>query len=333
LMKESGDCKDLLIEALKFHLRHDTVAISATRTRPRQPLPQSKLIMLVGGQAPKAIVNVDLFDVDSMRWTSVADLPQRRCRCGLVELHGAVYAIGGFNGSSRVRSVDVFDVVRNMWSTGPAMEARRSTLGVAVLTELQLIMAVGGFDGSTGLASAEALDPRQGHWMPLASMTVRRSSVGVSALNGYTSYAVGGYDGHSRQCLNTVEVYDARANRWRSTGSLNIRRSGAGVTVLEGRLVAVGGHDGPLVHNTVEVLSEKNTWDRLVDMSIRRRNAAVVACTGGAESQLLAIGGDDGALNLSSIESLVMDQSAWTSLPANMSLARSYAGATLINKF
>ena len=36
------------------------------------------------------------------------------------------------------------------------MEARRSTLGVAVLNDC--IYAVGGFDGSTGLNSAEVLD-------------------------------------------------------------------------------------------------------------------------------------------------------------------------------
>lgn len=59
-----------------------------------------------------------------------------------------VYAVGGFNGSLRVRTVDVYDPVRNMWSSVASMEARRSTLGVAVLNGM--IYAVGGFDGTTG---------------------------------------------------------------------------------------------------------------------------------------------------------------------------------------
>ena len=96
-----------------------------------------------------------------------------------------VYAIGGFNGSARIRSVEIYDprryacrltrrqcrlchlvnlrqwfLYRDLWLTGPPMEARRSTLGVAVLEGT--IIAVGGFDGSTGLCSAEMLDPRQG---------------------------------------------------------------------------------------------------------------------------------------------------------------------------
>ena len=67
---------------------------------------------------------------------------------GLAVLNGLVYAVGGFNGSLRVRSIDVYDPVSDTWNSCPSMEARRSTLGVAVLNGL--IFAVGGFDGSTG---------------------------------------------------------------------------------------------------------------------------------------------------------------------------------------
>ena len=62
------------------------------------------------------------------------------------------------------------------------MEARRSTLGVAVLNNC--IYAVGGFDGSTGLSSAEKYDPTTQEWRMIASMSTRRSSVGVCVLNG-----------------------------------------------------------------------------------------------------------------------------------------------------
>ena len=64
-------------------------------------------------------------------------------------LNGLVYAVGGFNGSLRVRTVDVYDPIRDMWSSVASMDARRSTLGVAVLGGM--IYAVGGFDGTTGM--------------------------------------------------------------------------------------------------------------------------------------------------------------------------------------
>lgn len=61
---------------------------------------------------------------------------------------GHVYAVGGFNGSLRVRTVDVYDSVKDQWTSIASMQERRSTLGAAVLNDL--LYAVGGFDGSTG---------------------------------------------------------------------------------------------------------------------------------------------------------------------------------------
>lgn len=67
---------------------------------------------------------------------------------GVVFMAGKVYAVGGFNGSLRVRTVDVYDGVKDQWTSIASMQERRSTLGAAVLSEL--LYAVGGFDGSTG---------------------------------------------------------------------------------------------------------------------------------------------------------------------------------------
>lgn len=64
--------------------------------------------------------------------------------------------MGGFNGSLRVRTVDVYDGVKDQWTSIASMQERRSTLGAAVLNDL--LYAVGGFDGSTG---------RSGMWPPL----------------------------------------------------------------------------------------------------------------------------------------------------------------------
>lgn len=41
-------------------------------------------------------------------------------------------------------------------------------------------------------------------------------------------YAVGGYDGASRQCLSTVECYNYSTNEWTYVAEMGTRRSGAG---------------------------------------------------------------------------------------------------------
>ena len=42
-------------------------------------------------------------------------------------------------------------------------------------------------------------------------------------------YAVGGYDGASRQCLSTVEQYNPATNEWTYVADMSTRRSGAGM--------------------------------------------------------------------------------------------------------
>ncbi len=328
LIKNNSQCKDYLIEAMKFHLLkpEQKIIYKTPRTKTRTPIGLPKVLLVIGGQAPKAIRSVECFDFKEEKWSQVADMPSRRCRCGVAVMSGLVYAVGGFNGSLRVRTVDVYDPIKDMWSAIVNMQARRSTLGAAVLNGL--IYAVGGFDGSSGLNSVECYDPRTNEWRMVAPMSTRRSSVGVGVVNNLM-YAVGGYDGASRHCLSSVESYDPDSDTWMPVADMSCRRSGAGVGVLDGLLYAVGGHDGPLVRKSVEVYNPDNdSWQQVADMHLCRRNAGVVAHNG----MLFVIGGDDGSSNLGSVEYYCLKTDAWTMLPSAMMTGRSYAGVCVIDK-
>lgn len=328
LLKANLECKDFLIEAMKYHLLkgEQRIMYKTPRTKPRTPVGLPKVLLVVGGQAPKAIRSVEVYDFKEERWYQVSEMPTRRCREGLAVLNGLVYAVGGFNGSLRVRTVDVYDPVKDQWSSVASMEARRSTLGVGVLNGF--VYAVGGFDGSTGLNSAECYDTRTNEWKMVAPMSTRRSSVGVGVLNG-TLYAVGGYDGASRQCLSSVERYNPEMDTWHMSAEMSARRSGAGVGVLDNILYAVGGHDGPLVRKSVECFNaETSTWTSISDMILCRRNAGVIALNG----VLYVIGGDDGTSNLASVEMYNPKTDTWTMLPPCMSIGRSYSGVAVIDK-
>lgn len=328
LIKTSSRCKDFLIEALKYHLlRAEQKAIfKSPRTLPRTPRGLPKILLVIGGQAPKAIKSVECYDFKDDRWYQLAEMPSRRCRCGVAVVNGLVYAVGGFNGSLRVRTVDVYDPLKDVWTSCPSMEARRSTLGVAVLNGF--IYAVGGFDGSSGLDTAECFEVRTGEWRMIASMSTRRSSVGVGVVGGLL-YAVGGYDGASRQCLSSVECYNPLTDSWTHVCEMSCRRSGAGVGVVDGLLYAVGGHDGPLVRKSVEMYNpETNNWSQVADMHLCRRNAGVVSNGG----NLFVVGGDDGSSNLGSVECYDPKNNTWTLLSSSMMTGRSYAGVTVIDK-
>uniref|UniRef100_G3PXU5 Kelch like family member 2 n=1 Tax=Gasterosteus aculeatus aculeatus TaxID=481459 RepID=G3PXU5_GASAC len=347
LIKNSSACKDYLIEAMKYHLlpADQRALMKTARTRMRTPACCPKVMVVVGGQAPKAIRSVECYDFEGQRWYQVAELPTRRCRAGrnasmaettrpfaclyfacvvalpgVVYVGGCVYAVGGFNGSLRVRTVDCYDPTADRWTSVSSMQDRRSTLGAAVLNGL--LYAVGGFDGSTGLSTIEAYNAKTDEWFHVLPMSTRRSSVGVGVVNGIL-YAIGGYDGATRQCLSTVESYNPKSNAWSYIAEMGTRRSGAGVGVLKGLLYAVGGHDGPLVRKSCEVYDPaSNSWRQVADMNMCRRNAGVCA----VNNVLYVVGGDDGSCNLASVEFYNPNSDKWTLLPACMSTGRSYAG-------
>jgi len=41
-------------------------------------------MLVVGGQAPKAIRSVELYDFKTDKWSHAADMPSRRCRSGML---------------------------------------------------------------------------------------------------------------------------------------------------------------------------------------------------------------------------------------------------------
>lgn len=329
-MRTSIVCKDLLLEAMRFHLSKGHIAAFGkenSRFKVRVPVGKPKVLLVVGGQAPKAIRQCEYYDFDNDTWFELkSELPSRRCRAGVVVLDGLVYAVGGFNGTQRIKTVDCYDPQTNRWSTVAPMDARRATLGADVLD--RKIFAVGGFDGQIGLQSAEFFDPQKNCWQTIAAMSTRRSSVGVAALNGFL-YAIGGYDGASRQCLSSVEFYNTFTDTWSKIPDMSQRRSGAGVGVLDNRLIVCGGHDGPAVRKSVECFDpNSNQWIQLSDMIVARRNAGVVSKGG----YLYVIGGDDSQSNLASVEVYNPRMNCWTLLQQTMSIGRSYAGVCIVDK-
>ena len=69
-------------------------------------------------------------------------------------------------------------------------------------------------------------------------------------------------------------------------------------------------------------------WQALPDMATPRRNAA--ACV--VYNLLYVMGGDDGVMNLSSIEFLDPCCTQWKSAEGRLTQGRSYAGVAIIDK-
>ncbi|KAL0603641.1 Kelch-like protein 17 [Plecturocebus cupreus] len=271
LVRHHPDCKDLLIEALKFHLLPEQRGILGTsRTRPRRCEGAGPVLFAVGGGSLFAIHgDCEAYDTRTDRWHVVASMSTRRARVGVAAVGNRLYAVGGYDGTSDLATVESYDPVTNTWQPEVSMGTRRSCLGVAALHGL--LYSAGGYDGASCLNSAERYDPLTGAWTSVAAMSTRRRYVRVATLDG-NLYAVGGYDSSSH--LATVEKYEPQVNVWSPVASMLSRRSSAGVAVLEGALYVAGGNDGTSCLNSVERYSPKaGAWESVAPMNIRRSAA------------------------------------------------------------
>ncbi|XP_061657666.1 kelch-like protein 17 isoform X3 [Syngnathoides biaculeatus] len=267
LVRHHSECKDLLIEALKYHLMPEQRGVlNNSRTRPRRCEGASPVLFAVGGGSLFAIHgDCEAYDTRTDRWHMVASMSTRRARVGVAAIGNRLYAVGGYDGTSDLATVESYDPITNSWQPEVSMGTRRSCLGVAVLHGL--LYAAGGYDGASCLNSAERFDPLTSTWTSIAAMSTRRRYVRVATLDGIL-YAVGGYDSSSH--LATVEKYDPQSNTWTPIANMLSRRSSAGVAVLDGMLYVAGGNDGTSCLNSVERFNSKtNTWESVSAMNIR----------------------------------------------------------------
>ncbi|NXO64822.1 KLH17 protein, partial [Phainopepla nitens] len=300
LVRHHSECKDLLIEALKYHLMPEQRGVlSNSRTRPRRCEGASTVLFATGlGWNLKApLIPAPAMGRDTFHHASLLQTPSNldTCRDGAAKASlSSLFSPCSYDGTSDLATVESYDPVTNSWQPEVSMGTRRSCLGVAALHGL--LYAAGGYDGASCLNSAERYDPLTGTWTSIAAMSTRRRYVRVATLEG-NLYAVGGYDSSSH--LATVEKYEPQINTWTPIANMLSRRSSAGVAVLEGMLYVAGGNDGTSCLNSVERYNPKsNTWESVAPMNIRRSTHDL----GAMDGWLYAVGGHDGSSSLNSIE-------------------------------
>lgn len=69
---------------------------------------------------------------------------RRYVRVGVIR--GVIYAVGGYDGSTHLNTVECFDPMRNIWRGIANMCSRRSSAGVAVINDR--LYVVGAFSKS-----------------------------------------------------------------------------------------------------------------------------------------------------------------------------------------
>jgi len=328
VVKENPKCRELLQEAVAFHLlpdrRHE---MRNHRTRPRKSSGLVEVIILVGGEDDKVVLrSVESFDPATHAWKTLSCLPFAvskhglvangtncmflaggefpdgsasrslwkfdpcyeswqelasmnvpRSELGLALLDGSIYAVGGWEGSHRLDSVERFNQSTNSWSMIASLKMAVTSPAVVALDGLLYVTGGAVLEDGDGIDLVQCFDPKTNSWKELQSMLIPRSGSAACSLNGHL-YVIGGWHA-STENTNKVERYDPSKDEWEWVASLNERRYRPGVAVIEGSIYVCGGEEGwDRYHDTIERYdAEANQWLVVGEMPSSRSWLSCVA--------------------------------------------------------
>ncbi|GLD99650.1 hypothetical protein PINS_up008376 [Pythium insidiosum] len=246
--------------------------------------------------------------------TAAAAAPSPPQRCPVKSFAASIktpmiFAVGGFNGPTALRSVECLDFHTNEWFAVASMHEKRSYSG-AVVTPDDRLVVLGGACNSRHLRSVERYDAEANAWETLPPMRKARSYLGAAYLDGGV-FVVGGFNGMTH--LASVERLDLTAQRWDEMAPLHVGRSGLALVVAHGHLLAIGGYDGRRHLRSVERYDPtRNEWT-LLPSTMRFARNGPAAVTLPREDAVLVFGGESRhGLRMSSSERLDLATLEWT---------------------
>ncbi|CAJ1073204.1 kelch-like protein 18 [Xyrichtys novacula] len=300
-------CRDLVDEAKDFHLMPERRPhLPAFKTRQRCCTSITGLIYAVGGlnSSGDSLNVVEVFDPIGNFWERCQPMRTARSRVGVAVVNGLLYAIGGYDGQSRLSTVEVYNPETDSWTRVSSMNSQRSAMGTVVIDGH--IYVCGGYDGKSSLNSVESYSPETDRWVVVTEMSASRSAAGVTVFDGRI-FVSGGHDG--LQIFNTVEFFNHHTNRWHPAVAMMNKRCRHGAAALGSHMYVAGGYDGSGFLSGAEVFSSvSGQWSLLVAMNTRRSRVSLVSTSG----RLYAVGGYDGQSNLSSVEMYNPETNRWT---------------------
>ncbi|XP_078512370.1 kelch-like protein 35 [Lissotriton helveticus] len=178
--------------------------------------------------------DVWMFSSQLKVWIKVASLHKGRWRHKMVNLHGKLYAVGGFDGFHRLSTVECYDSFSNSWTFIDAMlEAVSSAAITPCMNKLYVIG--GAMDDYANTDKVQCYDPEEGTWTLVSSTPFCQRCVNAVTLDN-TIYVIGGL-------LMNIFSYNPSQNIWMEVAALPGPLESSGVTVCGGKIYILGGRD------------------------------------------------------------------------------------------
>ncbi|XP_077979712.1 kelch-like protein 24 [Glandiceps talaboti] len=232
----------------------------------------NNFMYMAGGEFPDGSASKDVWRYDPSfdHWLEMAPMNIPRSELGLAIVDGSIFAVGGWEGSARLESVERYDTWTNTWTFVSPM--KMAVTSPAVVAHEGLLYVTGGavLEDGDGIDLVQSYNPKTDKWKELAPMLIPRSGSAACVLNGYI-YIIGGWHA-STENTNKVERYNPKKNEWEIRAPMNERRYRPGVAVVDGKIYVLGGEEGwDRHHDTIEFYDEKrDCWEIVGEMPSSR---------------------------------------------------------------
>ncbi|CAF1198331.1 unnamed protein product [Adineta ricciae] len=172
---------------------------------------------------------------------------ERKFHTATLLQNGTVLVIGGFDGSSSLKSVELYDPSTGNWAKAGDMNVARSSHTATILSNGMVLVTGGTYRNIT-----ELYNPFTGNWTVSGNVNVSRSSHTATMLSNGNVLVSGGWNSYSVS-LNSAELYDSSTDSWKMIKNMNTRRCYHTASLLpNGTVLVIGGFDGNLCLNTAE---------------------------------------------------------------------------------
>ncbi|XP_043945581.1 kelch-like protein 20 isoform X1 [Protopterus annectens] len=182
------------------------------------------MIYLAGGEFPDGSASREMWRYDPCldSWQEMAPMNVARSELGLAVLDGFVFAVGGWEGHSRLDSVECYNPQTNSWHFVASM--KMAVTSPAVAAHDKLLYVTGGWHASTeNTDKVECYNPKTDTWSMCSPLKERRYRPGVAVVDGKI-FVLGGEEGWDRY-HDTIERFCEETNTWEIIGEMPTSRS------------------------------------------------------------------------------------------------------------
>jgi N-acetylneuraminic acid mutarotase len=208
-------------------------------------------------------------DVGKLRWL------KREFGFYCIELYAdpqeLAFAVGGTGvGSTRLSSVECYDVASGTWREAAPLATARAAFGLCTLSDGE-VYAIGGVTtDNVRLASVERYNASLDIWGAAPSLPRPRYAHCACAV-GNAMYVMGGVEVDEEggeRTVKSVLKYDCRVQTWSEVAPMPAERDNAGACVLGSNIYVFGGRNenDTATSTTYRFSTERNEWATLAPM-------------------------------------------------------------------